>query len=112
MAGANTGEEDVVGALSVGTRDQLATLVRLTIAQQLKTAIVLDDHLVHTDAVRLKWFVEAFLKTALESQVVVLTCKAGDYLEAGDLEGGEAVRDVAGGRVRVVDVGRVVERWG
>lgn len=112
VAGANTGEEDVVGALSVGTRDQLATLVRLTIAQQLKTAIVLDDHLVHTDAVRLKWFVEAFLKTALESQVVVLTCKAGDYLEAGDLEGGEAVRDVAGGRVRVVDVGRVVERWG
>jgi len=113
VAGTNTGDDDVLKALSVGTRDQLATLIRLTIAEQLKTAIVLDDHLVHTDPARLGWFVDAFLKAALESQVVVLTCRPGDYLESGDVSDSlPASRDVAGGRIRVVDVGRVLQRWG
>jgi len=35
---------------------QLATLIRLTVAEQLKSAIILDDHLVHTDPKRLAWF--------------------------------------------------------
>jgi uncharacterized protein YhaN len=34
---------DVLAALSVGTRDQLATLIRLAIAEELGSAIVLDD---------------------------------------------------------------------
>lgn len=109
---ADSGDADVIKALSVGTRDQLATLVRLTIAEQLKTAIVLDDQLVHTDGPRLKWFVDAFLKTALESQVVVLTCQPERYLREADLTSKDAATwDVAAGRVRVVDASRVLERF-
>jgi hypothetical protein len=112
VAGASTADADVIRALSVGTRDQLATLVRLTIAEQLEAAIVLDDQLVHTDAGRMRWFVEAFLKTALESQVIVLTCQPEGYVEAGDLlPRAEGSWDVAAGRVRVVDAARVIERF-
>ena len=113
VAGATPGEADVVQALSVGTRDQLATLVRLTIAEQLKTAIVLDDQLVHTDPSRLKWFVDAFLKTALESQVIRADVPGRGVPGRGDLaKGVDASWDVAGGRVRVVDAARAVERFG
>jgi hypothetical protein len=48
--------DSVLEVLSVGTREQLATLLRLAIAEQLRSAIVLDDHLVQTDATRLAWF--------------------------------------------------------
>ena len=44
--------------LSVGTREQLATLIRLAIAAHLQTALVLDDQLVHSDSARLEWFRE------------------------------------------------------
>jgi uncharacterized protein YhaN len=53
VAGATAEARTVLKALSVGTRSQLAALVRLTIADQLDSAIVLDDHLVHTDVSRL-----------------------------------------------------------
>ncbi|MBS2026227.1 MAG: hypothetical protein JST92_27815 [Deltaproteobacteria bacterium] len=84
----------------------------MTIAEQLKTAIILDDQLVHSDGKRVRWFVEAFLKTALESQVIVLTCLPEGYLEPADLAARQDKSwDVAGGRVRVVDARQVVERF-
>jgi hypothetical protein len=101
----------VLGALSVGTRDQLATLIRVTIADQLKTAIVLDDHLVHTDPKRLAWFREMLTKTAVNTQVIVLTCRPEDYLLRSELPDGAATRDLAGGAVRIVDGARVITRW-
>jgi hypothetical protein len=108
-----TADEDVVSVLSVGTRDQLATLIRLTIAEQLKSAIILDDHLVHTDPVRLAWFRDVLLKTSLEAQVLVLTCRPEDYLVSADFGGGvPATRDVAGGTIRALDMERIVRRWG
>jgi hypothetical protein len=102
---------DVIGALSVGTRDQLATLLRLTIADQLKAAIVLDDHLVHTDPRRLAWFRDVLLKTALNAQVVVLTCRPEDYLSPDELPAAAATRDLAGGTIRSIDAARAVKRW-
>ncbi|MEI8254401.1 MAG: AAA family ATPase [Deltaproteobacteria bacterium] len=101
----------VLEALSVGTRDQLATLIRLTIADQLRTAIVLDDHLVHTDPKRLAWFREALTKTALNTQVIIFTCRPEDYVSRGDLPDGTPARDLAGGSVRVIDVVQFVKRW-
>ena len=109
--GAATRGTDVLEALSVGTRAQLATLIRLTIADQLKSAIVLDDHLVHTDPTRLAWFREALMRTAPSTQVVVLTCRPSDYLAAEDLPVGTAVRDLAGGALRAIDAEQVVKRW-
>ena len=102
---------DVLEALSVGTRDQLATLIRVTIADQLKAAIVLDDHLVHTDPKRLEWFREVLTKTALNTQVIVFTCRPEDYLLRSEIPDGVATRDLAGGSVRVIDMMRVVQRW-
>lgn len=69
-----------MAALSVGTRDPLAALIRLTIAGHLRSAVVLDDHLVHSDLARLQWFREALQKTAVNAQVIVLTCRAEDYV--------------------------------
>jgi uncharacterized protein YhaN len=102
---------DVLDVLSVGTRDQLATLIRLTIADQLKSTIILDDHLVHTDPTRLAWFRDVLMTTALNTQVIVLTCRPEDYLTKEKLLVGAAARDFAGGTVRVIDVARVMKRW-
>jgi len=102
---------DVLEALSVGTRNQLATLVRLTIAGQLKSAIVLDDHLVHTDPTRLGWFSDVLRKTALETQVLIFTCRPEDYLAPDELPSKQATQDLAGGAVRAIDLARVLQRW-
>jgi AAA domain len=111
VAGAAASGSDVLGALSVGTRNQLATLIRLTIADQLKSVIVLDDHLVHTDPKRLDWFRAALRRTALNAQVIVLTCRPEDYLSIEDLPAGTAMRDLGGGAVRAIDAAVVIRRW-
>ncbi len=104
--------ESVLDALSVGTKDQLATLLRITIAQELRAAIVLDDHLVHTDPARLAWFRRTLREAAATTQVIVITCRPEDYLTAEELpRAGETSRDLAGGAVRAVDLGRTIQRW-
>jgi hypothetical protein len=111
VVGVGAPAADVLGALSVGTRNQLATIIRLTIADQLKAAIVLDDHLVNSDPARLVWFREALRKTALNAQVIVLTCRPEDYLADADLPGDAAARDIGGGSVRAIRFEAVVKRW-
>ncbi|MBL8917282.1 MAG: AAA family ATPase [Myxococcaceae bacterium] len=101
----------VLDALSVGTRDQLASLLRVAVARQLKTALVLDDHLVHTDADRMGWFVEALRKSALAAQVLVFTCRPFDYVPADVLDGKSITKDLGGGSLRLVDLSRVIEPW-
>jgi uncharacterized protein YhaN len=73
-----------VSELSVGTKEQLATLIRLAIAAHLQTSVVLDDQLVHSDSERLKWFGQRLGSSAREHchQVIVFTCRPGDYLSA------------------------------
>jgi hypothetical protein len=72
--------------VSVGTREQLATLLRLSIARCLQTAVILDDQLVHSDTQRLEWFKRCLLEScsAHEHQVIVFTCRPGDYLGPSD----------------------------
>jgi len=100
----NVDPEEVLAALSVGTKDQLATLIRLTVAETLKSAIVLDDHLVHTDPSRLTWFRKALRETAARTQVIVLTCRPQDYVDVDELPCDVAARDLAGGTVRVMNL--------
>jgi hypothetical protein len=45
----NAAKHRLVRLLSVGTRDQLSTLFRLTLAEELKTAVILDDQLTQTE---------------------------------------------------------------
>jgi hypothetical protein len=102
---------DVLAALSVGTRDQLATLIRLAIAEELGSAIVLDDHLVHSDPRRLSWFRQALVKAAVKTQVIVLTCRPQDYLSEAEMPQATASLDLAGGAIRAVDLARVMTRY-
>ena len=100
-----------VGALSEGVRDQLATILRLAIAEHLGTALVLDDHLVQTDPARVAWFRELLVDVGRRAQIVVLTCRPEDYLHDDERPGdGEAVRDADG--VRAIDLRQVIHRAG
>ncbi len=91
------GELRDIGALSLGTQEQLATLLRLTVAEHLKTMLVLDDHLAQTDAIRGAWFRDLLRDHAQHTQVIVLTCRPSEYSAAG---------------ARVLDLGGVIRRVG
>jgi chromosome segregation ATPase len=85
--------------LSVGTREQLATLIRVILAEQLGHPVVLDDQLVQSDSERLRWFRDCLAEAAQKTQVIVLSCRKEDYLDDGP-----AI-------AHVIDVERAVKRW-
>lgn len=100
-----------LSALSVGTQEQLATLLRLTVAEHLETTLVLDDHLTQTDPSRSAWFREVLRQHASKTQIVVLTCRPLDYLRAEDLPQGEdSMTTRAAGIVRAIDLSRLIQR--
>jgi hypothetical protein len=98
--------------ISVGTREQLSTLYRLSMAEYLGTTVVLDDQLVQSDGTRMDWFRALLAEKAHSFQIVVFTCRPGDYLAAGAMvpKGKGVHRDTGGGFVRGVDLGRAVRR--
>jgi uncharacterized protein YhaN len=71
-------------SLSVGTREQLSVLTRLSFANVLSenncpALVILDDVLVYSDAMRLQKM-QAALKSASERfQVIILTCRPDDW---------------------------------
>lgn len=98
-------------ALSVGTREQVATLMRLALGSCLKTSVLLDDQLVQSDPVRLKWFREALARSSQEGdhQIIVITCRPHDYVGPDGLPvGNEARREYEG--VAIVDLEKAVVR--
>lgn len=102
-----------IAALSAGTQDQLATLLRVCIAQQLRSAIVLDDHLTQSDPARVAWF-NGMLREAAEGvQIILITCRPQEVLAADELcDPGQPHRTSAGGRVYAVDMAAVIKRFG
>jgi DNA repair exonuclease SbcCD ATPase subunit len=66
-------------SLSVGAREQLATLFRLTIAEKLGTAVVLDDQLVQSDPERMRFFGQLMRECGRDFQILVLTCQPEAY---------------------------------
>lgn len=97
--------------LSVGTREQLSTLYRLSLAEYLQTAIVLDDQLVQSDDIRMDWF-RALLTDKAHSWIVVLTSKPRDYIPASALVPPRSAvhADTDGGFVRAVDLRPALHR--
>lgn len=75
------------GALSIGTRDQLATLIRLVLAALLKTVVVFDDQLSQSDPGRLAWFRDRLRESVRtnEHQIIVITCRPLDYVRSEEL---------------------------
>jgi hypothetical protein len=98
--------------ISVGTREQLSTLYRLSLAEYLATAIVLDDQLVQSDDTRMDWFRALLTEKARSFQIVVFTCRPTDYLSPGATvpQGSDVHADTDGGFVRAIDLGRAVHR--
>ncbi len=72
------GNQRPVDTLSVGTREQLATIFRLSLAEQLKSVLLLDDQLAQTDDVRMKWFRQKLQESSKKIQIVVFTCRPED----------------------------------
>jgi uncharacterized protein YhaN len=97
--------------LSAGTQDQLATVLRLVLAEQLHCTLVLDDHLSQSDPAKVAWFNAALRRAANQIQIVMITCRPAEFLAADELPGPGASRKVsAGGLVNAVDLGRVIRR--
>jgi uncharacterized protein YhaN len=98
--------------ISVGTREQLSTLYRLSLAEYLRTVIVLDDQLVQSDDNRMDWFRALLAEKAHSFQIVVFTCRPGDYLLASELvpQGSAVHADTDDGFIRAVDLGRALRR--
>jgi len=103
------GSPRALDVLSAGLKEQLATLVRLAIAEHLDASVVLDDHLAQTDPDRVEFFRSLLRELASRVQMVVLTCRPLDYLEAAELPVDTGARD-AGDWVRAVDLAQVIRR--
>ncbi len=74
------GQTDLYAQLSAGTREQIATVVRLTYAEMMaargtELPVVLDDALVFTDERRLAVMAQLLSEAARHHQVIVLTCR-------------------------------------
>lgn len=93
------GNERRFDQLSVGTQEQIALLVRLSIAEALKSFLVLDDHLTQTDNERMRWMRDLLEKSSSTTQVIVMTCHPDQY----QLTGGK-------GPVNTVDLLAVIKR--
>ena len=107
------GEEREVSALSLGLKEQLATIFRISVARHLNSMILLDDQLTHTDPQRLSWFRDVLRQSGEEIQIVVLTCRPLDYLFEDELAGREQlVWDTVSQRLRGIDLERIVRRAG
>jgi DNA repair exonuclease SbcCD ATPase subunit len=110
-----SGEGRPPSVLSVGTREQLATIIRLALAGQLRSTVLLDDQLVQSDAPRLQWFREALRATVREQkhQVVVFTCRAEDYLAANEIPlGSQSQFQCEGGLLVSTNLQHVLNRVG
>jgi len=69
---------------SEGVKEQIATLLRVSVAEHLGTTLLLDDHLAQTDPGRSAWFRELLHESAETIQVIVLTCRPIDYVGSGE----------------------------
>lgn len=77
-----------VAQLSYGTQEQLGIISRLAYADLLRdsgqpTLLILDDALVHSDAQRLGQMKRVLFDAATRHQILLLTCKPQDWLDAG-----------------------------
>ena len=92
-------------SLSVGTQEQLATLLRLAIAEALESFLVLDDQLTQSDAQRMDWLRDALERTSRNIQIVVFTCRPENYSETATASD---VGSEADARSRVVDLTKAI----
>ena len=81
------GTQRELTSLSMGTQEQLAMVLRLTIADKVGSTVVLDDQLVQSDASRMDWLRAFMVECAEKFQILVFTCRPEEYDAAGAVEG-------------------------
>lgn len=82
------GIDELFNDLSIGTREQLAIIIRLAFADLLHekgqpVVVVLDDALAYSDRDRLKRMQLILRRAAQRYQILILTCRERDHLELG-----------------------------
>jgi chromosome segregation ATPase len=98
--------------LSAGTQDQLATLLRICVAEQLRSSIVLDDHLSQSDPDKVGWFNNVLRNAAKQIQIVFITCRPSEVLNQVELPSGtDSVKVAAAGLLHAIDLTRVIKRF-
>lgn len=98
--------------LSAGTQDQLATLLRLCVAEQLKSGLVLDDHLSQSDPSRVGWFNSILRAAAHQIQITFITCRPSELLTSAEFPApADAMRSSAADHVRAIDLTKVIRRF-
>jgi uncharacterized protein YhaN len=102
---AAAGDGRPVSALSVGTRDQLSTIFRLSLAEQLHSVVLLDDQLTQSDPLRMEWLRDLIRTLANNIQILVFTCRPADYLLPGDMKAGKKSEGV-----RSINLAHAIER--
>jgi len=102
------GRDRPVSSLSVGTRDQLSTIFRLSLAEQLRSAVLLDDQLTQSDPERMVWLRDLIRQVAAKIQVVVFTCRPRDYLLPNEINAPNECLD-GNLSVRVIDLLQVID---
>jgi hypothetical protein len=96
-------------SLSIGTRDQLSTIFRLTLAEQLGSTLLLDDQLTQSDAERMLWLRDLIRQLAVRIQIIVFTCRPGDYLLPTESKPSKKA-ELSASLVRSLDLARIIER--
>ena len=81
-------EPEPFDSLSIGTREQIAVLVRLAMADMLleqgkPVMLILDDPLVNSDDGRFEGMARALRKAAKRLQILILTCHEDRYQSIG-----------------------------
>ena len=81
-------QSEPFSSLSIGTREQIAVLVRLAMADLLReqgkpVMLILDDPLVNSDDGRFEGMARALRKAAENLQILVLTCHEARYKSLG-----------------------------
>jgi hypothetical protein len=82
------GRSEDFASLSMGAREQVAVITRLSLAEilkgaQLPSAVILDDALVNTDEARLERMHLVLHKAAEALQILIFTCRERDFLQLG-----------------------------
>ena len=92
----------------------MSTLYRLSLAEYLQTTLVLDDQLVQSDDSRMDWFRALLNEKAHIFQIIVFTCRPGDYLAAASMvpDGPRIHEDTGNGFIRAIDLGRALGQHG
>ena len=84
----HTAQSEPFSSLSIGTREQIAVLVRLAMADLLReqgkpVMLILDDPLVNSDDGRFEGMARALRKAARNLQILILTCHKDRYKSLG-----------------------------